>query len=178
VPEGVEAEWVSDEGDVKEAALWSPQLATARRRATVIRGAGLASMTDEDDPGSDGVRPVGRCLYEPDGAVIRAGLVTAVAAGVGGHLLDAKIAYVTGAEPFRTPFATSYHVIEELPYREKPLKAALRERGVGPLTIKKRGVDVVPEELRRRLALHGEVAATIVLTRVAGEGTAFLVEPL
>src|SRR6478609_815699 len=51
LPHGVEAEWVSDEGDVKEAALWSPQLATVRRRATVIRGGGLASLTDEDDPG-------------------------------------------------------------------------------------------------------------------------------
>jgi hypothetical protein len=101
-----------------------------------------------------------------------------VAAGVDGHLLDGRIAYVTGAEPFRTPFATSYRVVEELPYREKQLKAALRERGVGPLTIKKRGVDVVPEDLRRRLALHGDEAATIVLTRVAGEGAALQVEPL
>ena len=54
LPDGVEAEWVSDEGDVKEAALWSPQLATARRRATVIKGGGLVSLTDEDDPGSAG----------------------------------------------------------------------------------------------------------------------------
>jgi hypothetical protein len=49
---------------------------------------------------------------------------------------------------------------------------------VGALTIKKRGVEVAPEELRRRLGLTGDVAATLVLTRVAGEGTALLVEPL
>ncbi len=177
VPGGVEAEWVSDAGEVKEAVLWSPALAMAARRATVIGRGGLATLTEEDDPGA-GAGPVGGFLYEPDGAVIRAGLVTAVAAGVEGHLLDPKIAYVTGDAPFRSPFATSYRVVEELPYREKPLKAALRARGVGPLTIKKRGVDVVPEDLRRRLGLHGEAAATIVLTRVAGEGTALLVEPL
>jgi SAM-dependent methyltransferase len=176
VPEGVEAEWVSDDGDVKEAALWSPQLATVRRRATVIRGTGLATLTDEDDPGA-AVREVGRCLYEPDGAVVRAGLVTAVAAGVGGGLVDEHIAYVTSDEAFRTPFARSYEVLEELPFKEKPLKAALRARGVGRLTIKKRGVDVVPEELRRRLTLHGEQEATIVLTRVAGKGTCLLVRP-
>ena len=176
VPEGVEAEWVSDDGDVKEAALWSPQLATVRRRATVIRATGLATLTDEDDPGAD-VREVGRCLYEPDGAVVRAGLVTAVAAGVGGGLVDEHIAYVTSDEAFRTPFARSYEVLEELPFKEKPLKAALRARGVGRLTIKKRGVDVVPEELRRRLSLHGEQEATIVLTRVAGKGTCLLVRP-
>jgi SAM-dependent methyltransferase len=177
VPDDVEAEWVSDEGDVKQAVLWSPQLAAARRRATVIRAGGLATLTEEDDPGEAGVRAPGRFLYEPDGAVIRAGLVTAVAAGVGGGLVDRHIAYVTSDEAFRTPFAPSYEVLEELPYREKALRSALRERGVGRLTIKKRGVSVVPEELRKRLALRGDTEATLVLTRVAGRGTALLVRP-
>ncbi len=177
VPDGVEAEWVSDEGEVKEAALWSPHLAAARRRATVIRGPGLVTLTDEDDPGAAPVRAVGRCLYEPDGAVVRAGLVTAVAAGVNGGLVDEHIAYVTSDEAFSTPFARSYEVLEELPYREKPLRAALRARGVGRLTIKKRGVSVVPDQLRRRLALSGDAEATLVMTRVAGKGTALLVRP-
>jgi SAM-dependent methyltransferase len=178
VPAGVEAEWVSDEGEVKEAALWSPDLATVRRRATVIRSGGLATLTEEDDPGVQGLRGVGRYLYEPDGAVIRAGLVTAVAAGVDGGLVDPHIAYVTADDAFTTPFARSYEVLAELPYKERPLRAALRERGVGRVTIKKRGVDVVPEELRKRLALVGDDEATLVLTRVAGEGTALLVRPL
>jgi SAM-dependent methyltransferase len=177
IPDGVEAEWVSDAGEVKEAVLWSPALATVTRRATVIGRGGLATLTDEDDSGAD-VGRVGAFLYEPDGAVIRAGLVTAVAAGVQGHLVDPKIAYVTGDAAFHTPFARSYRVVEELPYREKQLRAALRERNVGALTIKKRGVDVAPEQLRQRLALRGDEAATIVLTRVAGEGAALLVEPM
>ena len=122
------------------------------------------------------VREVGAYLYEPDGAVIRAGLVTAVAAGVRGGLVDEHIAYVTSDSSFATPFARGYRVLEELPYREKPLKAALRERGVGRLTIKKRGVSVVPDELRKRLSLRGDEEATLVLTRVAGKGTALLVE--
>ena len=176
VPDGVEAEWVSDRGEVKEAALWSGALASARRRATVIGEGGLATLTDEDDPGAE-VRAVGGFLYEPDGAVIRAGLVTAVAAGVGGGLIDEHIAYVTADEAFRTPFARSYRVIEELPQREKALRAALRERRIGRLTIKKRGVAVVPEDLRKRLALTGDVDGTIVLTRVAGKGVCLLVEP-
>jgi hypothetical protein len=144
----------------------------------VIGEGGLATLTEEDDPGREavGVRPVAGFLYEPDGAVIRAGLVTAVAAGVGGALLDEHVAYVTSEESFRTPFARGYRVLEELPYREKQLRAALRERGVGRLTIKKRGVDVVPDELRRRLDLSGEAEATIVLTRVAGHGTCLLVQ--
>jgi SAM-dependent methyltransferase len=181
VPAGVEAEWVSDGGDVKEAVLWSPDLSTTDRRATVIGEHGLATLTDEDSP-ADGepgteVREVGAYLYEPDGAVIRAGLVTAVAAGVGGGLVDPHIAYVTSDASFRTPFARGYRVVEHLPYREKQLRAALHERGIGRLTIKKRGVQVVPEELRKRLTLRGDDEATLVLTRVAGQGTALLVEP-
>jgi SAM-dependent methyltransferase len=178
VPAGVEAEWVSEAGRLKEAVLWSPALATAARRATVIRPTGLATLTDDDLPESREVRDVGGYLYEPDDAVIRAGLVTAVAAGVHGGLLDEHVAYVTGDEPFRTPFARTYEVVEQLPYREKALRAALRERGIGSLTIKKRGVSVVPEELRRRLGLRGEREATLVLTRVAGRGTALLVRPV
>jgi SAM-dependent methyltransferase len=177
VPGGVEAEWVSEAGEVKEAGLWSPALATCRRRATVIGDAGLATLTDEDDAAAS-VRSVGDWLYEPDGAVIRAGLVTAVAAGVGGGLVDEHIAWVTADEAFRTPFARTYRVVDELPFREKQLRAALRERGIGRLAIKTRGVRVTPEQLRPRLALSGDAEGTLVLTRVAGQGTALLVAPL
>ncbi len=180
IPHGVEAEWVSEGGDVKEAVLWAGVFATTDRRATVIGTGGLATITDEDDPFAGLPRPVremGAFLYEPDGAVIRAGLVTAVAAGVGGGLLDEHIAYVTSDSPFQTPFARSFRVLEEVPYREKQLKAALRERSVGSLTIKKRGVEIVPEHLRKRLDLRGDNTATLVMTRVAGNGTALLVEP-
>ncbi len=178
VPTGVEAEWVSVDGEVKEAALWSGGLASARRRATLLGGASgsMATLTEADDPGAEvvGVREVGTHLYEPDGAVIRAGLVTAVADRVGGGLVDPHLAYVTADAHVPTPFARAYRVEEELPFREKQLKAALRARGVGRLTIKKRGVHVVPEQLRPRLALRGDEEATVVLTRTPHHGAVAL----
>src|SRR5690606_17303898 len=52
IPDGIEAEWVSEGGTVKEAALWSGRLAgEARRRATVLPGA--VTVTDLDDPYRD-----------------------------------------------------------------------------------------------------------------------------
>ncbi len=180
VPDGVEAEWVSDHAEVKEAALWSGRLATTRRRATVIGDGGLATLT-ETDPADDEVCAPGEVrayLYEPDGAVIRAGLVTAVCAMVGGARLDPHLAYVASSHASSSPFARGYQVREQLPYREKQLRAALRERGIGRLTIKKRGVEVVPEDLRKRLRLSGDGEATLVMTRIAGKGTALLVDPL
>lgn len=175
LPADVEAEWVSDGGQVKEAVLWSSALALTGRRATVIGPTGLATLTDEDLPDVPPVRDVGRFLYEPDGAVIRAGLVTAVASLVGGGLVDRHIAYVTADRPTSTPFARGYEVLDRLPFHEKPLRAALHARDIGRLTIKKRGVDVVPDRLRKRLALRGDEEATVVLTRVLGRGTALLV---
>lgn len=177
IPSRVEAEWVSLQGQVKEAALWSPDLSTCRRRATVIGPGGLATLTDEDDAEVD-VREVGAFLYEPDGAAIRAGLVTAVAAGVRGALVDPQLAYVTSDEAYRTPFARGFRVLEEVPHRDKPLRQLLHARGIGRLTIKKRGVDIVPEELRKRLALAGDQEATLVLARIGTGVRAFLVEPV
>jgi len=174
VPDGVEAEWVSEHGQVKEAALWSGVLATATRAATVLpqaetlTAAGLRAA----------VGPVGGFVHEPDGAVVRAGLVAELAELLGAHLLAPKLAYVSSDRPASTPLARSFAVVEALPYREKALRAALRARDVGPLTIKKRGVDVTPETLRRRLGLRGSRPATILLTRTGGSAAALLVEPV
>ena len=76
----------------------------------------------------------------------------------------------------RRPFATAFRVLERLPTDEKKLKAALRERGVGTLEIKKRGIDVDPAQLRKRLQLKGSASATIVLAREAGRHVTLLVE--
>lgn len=175
IPEGVEAEWISVDGNLVEACLWGADFATVSRRATLLPSG--ATLTSDDDECSS-VEAPGAYLYEPDDAVIRAGLVTAVAAIVGGWLIDPKIAWVSSDSHLPTPFARAFRVVEELPFREKPLKAALVKHDVGTLTIKKRGVDVVPEALIRRLKLKGTVTATVVMTRVSDEGKAYLVEPL
>lgn len=121
---------------------------------------------------------MGRFLLEPDGAVIRAGLVAEVAEPHGLRLLDESIAYLTGDSWVDSPFLAAYAVVEALPFSLKRLRAALRARDAGPLTVKKRGTAVEPETLRRQLKLTGSQPATVVLTRVAGAQTALLVEPL
>jgi hypothetical protein len=93
-------------------------------------------------------------------------------------MLDATIAWITTDAAPASPFGQAFRVREELPFDERRLKPALRERGIGTLEIKKRGVDVDPAALRRRLALRGDASATLVLTRVAGRRTALLVERL
>ena len=171
VPEHVEAEWVSDSGEVKEAALWSGKLfAGTSRRATLLPAG--ATVTDAEAPSAVS-GPVGRYIYEPDGAVVRAGLVTAVAAAVDGWLLDPRIAYVTASEAVPTPLASAYEVLEVLPYKEKALRSWVRAAGIGTLEIKKRGIDVDPAQLRKRLAPKGSATATLIVTRVGRDAVAY-----
>ncbi|MEV5146710.1 class I SAM-dependent methyltransferase [Streptomyces sp. NPDC052727] len=175
IPAAAEAEWVSDGGDVKEAVLWFGTGAPGAVRATLLPGPRTLLGRGLPDPA---VRPVGRYLYEPDGAVIRAHLVAEVAEEVGGGLLDPTIAYVTADEARPTPYATAYEITDRLPFNVKKLKALLREREVGTLTVKKRGSAVEPEELRRKVKPQGPNAATVFLTRVAGAPTMLIGRPL
>jgi SAM-dependent methyltransferase len=173
VPAGCEAQWVSDRGDVVEAVLWFNAVARpgVRRAALVLSEHGSAELTspeDHDPAHADAVLgPVGAYLYEPDGAVIRAGLVTDLARQLGARLIHPRIAYLTSDELVRTPLARAYRVREVLPHTVKVLKRWVREHEVGTLEIKKRGTDVTPEELRRRLAPKGPGRATLVVTRTA-----------
>lgn len=198
LPEDAETEWVSVDGDVVEAGLWFGPLAPeGPGRSALV----LSSWTGPDGtartttrriahrPGDADVVPevgaVGQYLYEPDGAVIRAGLVAHAARGLGGRLLDRTIAYVTTDSPapldatgLADGLARGYRVLDTMPFGLKRLRSYLRERGVGRLTIKKRGTAVTPEQLRRQLALTGGASATIVLTRVGGSQQVLVVEPL
>lgn len=173
VPDEVEAQWVSDGGALVEACLWGPGLATARRRATALPSG--ADLTGAGEPGPVG--DAGGWLHEPDDAVIRAGLVGELAGRMGGRLIDPHLAYVTTDDEASDPLARSFRVVAELPHREKALRAELVARDVGTLTVKKRGVDVVPEQLVRRLRLKGSTPATLVLARVDTGVRAFLVDP-
>ncbi|MEU8227192.1 class I SAM-dependent methyltransferase [Kribbella sp. NPDC048915] len=169
IPDGVEAEWISDSGEVKEAALWSGELygGTPRRATLLPSGATVSDAPDAD------VRPIGQYIYEPDGAVVRAGLVTAVAAAVNGWLLDSRIAYLSAAKYVPTPLASAYEVLEELPYKEKALRAWVRAHGLGTLEIKKRGVDLDPAQLRKKLAPKGSGSATLIITRIDRDAVAY-----
>ena len=125
------------------------------------------------------VGEVGRFLLEPDGAVIRAGLVATVAERVNGRLLDPTIAYVTTDDDLRSVLATRYLVTDVLGFNIKVLRSMLRDRRVGRVTVKKRGFAAEPEEIRRQLRLDRSQPheATVMLTRARGVPLAILVEP-
>ncbi len=178
IPQQAEAQWVSVGREVVEVGLWFGALARPgiRRAALVIGDGTTAELTAESDAADAETGALGEFVYEPDGAVIRARLIGDLARGLGGRMLDRSIAYFTSDTAVDTPFATRFRVTESLPFDEKLLKRELAARRIGSLEIKKRGMDVDPAQLRTKLSLKGDVAATLILTRLGGKRVALLAE--
>ena len=163
VPPGWELEFIAIGRDLKEAVAWSPALATAATRATVLPGGHTLT------PGPGGpvpVRPPGGFLLDPNPAVTRAGLVADLARSAGAWKIDDRIAFLSADAPVRTPFARTLQVIDSGPWDQRRLPARLRALDIGAADIRRRGLagDVV--SLHRRLRLSGSRRATVVMTRV------------
>jgi hypothetical protein len=170
-----EIEVTSLAGSVREACLWSVGLAEngVTRRATMLdTGEGVTDA----DPDECMVAPAGRWIVDPDGAVVRAGLVRHYATRHGLWQLDPEIAYLSGD---RLPDnVRGFEVLEELNYNERRLRQALSARDVGAVEILVRGVGVDPDALRARLRLRGSQLVSVVIARIgsgaASRATAFI----
>ena len=178
IPVDAEAQWVSVDREVVELGLWFGAVARPgiRRSALVIGAHGTAELHSADDSEDVATGDLGEYLYEPDGAVIRARLIGDLARRLGATMLSDGIAYLTSDTAVETPFATCFRITDALPFDERGLRKELASRGTGRLEIKKRGVDVDPAQLRKKLALKGDKSATLFVTRVAGRHTALLAE--
>ena len=173
-----EIEVTSYRGSVREACLWQAGLTEpgVRRRASILdRDEQITEAEPDDCP----VAAAGRWIVDPDGAVVRAGLVRHFAARYRLWQLDPNIAYLSGDE--LPPGVRGFEVLEQLAFDERRLRQALAALDCGVLEILVRGVEVDPDALRRRLTLRGSQSLTVVVTRIgsgaAARGTAFVCRP-
>ncbi|MET9216067.1 MULTISPECIES: THUMP-like domain-containing protein [unclassified Nocardia] len=169
-----EVEIVSLDGAVREACLWSPGLAEpgVTRRATVLDSRGGASTLTDAEPDDIPERAPGAWIVDPDGAVVRAGLVRHYAAKHGLWQLDPQIAYLTGDT---VPAGLrGFRIEDRFELREKTLRQELSRRDCGSLEILVRGIDLDPDALRKKLKPRGSVPYTLVVTRIGRAGVVFL----
>jgi hypothetical protein len=140
----------------------------------VLGDHGAAELTSAADSPDADLGALGEFVYEPNGSVIRARLIGDLARRLDARMISPSIAYISADVAESTPFASCFHVRELFPHDERLLKRELAARSIGTLEIKKRGVDVDPSQLRKKLSLHGDASATLILTRVAGRHVALL----
>lgn len=179
LPAGVEAEWVTHRGETVEVCLYGGTGAHRDTRTATLLPSGEQLRVPADERSRRApVGPIGGWLHEPAGAVIRAGAVAVLAERLRAHLVDAQIAYLSSDHVVDSPFVESFRVLEVLPWREKIVRGWLRTHGIGRLEIKKRGLEVDPAALRRRLKPSGEGEATLLLTRTPDGARAVMAERL
>jgi SAM-dependent methyltransferase len=172
-----EREWISERGECKQQVAWFGRLARAagRRAATALVGEGV-SCTFQGEPA--GAVPVAshlkRFFHEPDAAILAAGLADAWAEHHGLEAVSAAVAYYTSDRFAIDPATASFEVLEVAPLDRKRWKALLRERRMGRLEIKKRGVEIGPERLRNEFRVPGEEAGTLLIAPQAGRVIAIL----
>ena len=175
-------EWISHDGECKQLVAWSGHAARApgSRTATVLSPAGRPLRTlhsPADAVGACGPQiasSIGRYVYEPDPAVLAAGLADNLAQQQQLARIQSGVAYLTGDRCVVDPALRGFEVSDVLPLDTKRLKALLRRRRIGRLEVKKRGVDLDPHQLRRKLRVPGEEAAVLIVAPAPAGVTAIV----
>lgn len=162
-----EREFLSVRGECRELVVWLGELRSGHRRASLVTEGVELAGSPQPLPES---RPPGAYLLEPDGAVLRAGLVGNLAEELGAWPVDSRLAYLSADAPTPTPFADMYRIEKAEPFSAKALARRLREREAGDVVLKTRGFAGDPESLRRSLRpvlKHGKpgLAPVVFITR-------------
>ena len=184
-----EFEWISRNGECKQLVAWFDGLARqlGRRVATIVDGAvgapsfRVRSVVAQPDSVQDTpivARPIGRYLYEPDAAVLAAGLSETLALELGIAPLSSASVYLTGDIALADMAVSGFEVTEVLPFRVRRLKQWLAQRRYGRLEVKKRGVRLDANALQRELAVPGDQQATVLITRVGQRVIAIIAQRL
>jgi hypothetical protein len=169
----VEVELVSLHGECKEATIWFGELrGSASWRATILP----ASETIAGEPLDFTALHSSpqQYVFDPDPAVVRAGLVDAVAVQFGLCRLDAAEEYLTGSQVPKTGFVQAFELLAELANNTVEIRRYFRSGEFGQVEIKCRHIPIDADNFRRRLTLAGDQAGVLIFARVAGKSRAFV----
>lgn len=180
--EACEIEWLSTRGECRQQIAWFGTLARypQQRTATALAADGTLEFQFVGMPHVQLpiAAVIGRYIYEPGAAVLAARLQGALGQKHGLSFLQPGIAYLTGDQRIEDPAIAGFEVLDQLPLDVKRLRGWLRERDIGRVEIKKRGIDIEPEQLRRSLKLAGDKDAVLLLTPHAGKHIALVAQRL
>lgn len=176
--------WITARRECRQQVAWFGRLAErpGERQAVLVDGDGrvtgeFAGRTEP--PAAIELTPQ-RFVFDLDPSVRAAGLAGALANRFGWAALGSERGYLTGDDALpgdaaeASPLVDSLVVEEVLPLRLRDVAAALKLRRIGRVELKKRGVEIDPESFRRRLKLHGDDEAVLLLARIGKKQAAVL----
>ena len=165
-----EVEWIGNRGECRQQMVWFDELARCPgERAATVFAPGASSpytirgLPIKDLPVSPALR---RYVYEPHAAVLASHLTGILSERYNLPCVSPKIPYFTSDTLVSDPALACFEVEEVLPVDPKYLRAAVRDRKIGTLEVKKRGVRIDPDEVRRLINPRGEESATLIIVPV------------
>lgn len=193
LPASYHAQWVSVAGDLVECALYSPSLAPEGpgRSALIIEGDEVTQYrcASARNPGESHVQvpqaaTLGHYLFDPDPAIIRAGILPDICERLGGAPVSTGIAYLTGntlPTGDDAPALRCYQIVENLPLKTKVVSSYLRSRQATRLDVLKRGVALDIASWRKKVMPKKQRdwtprTVTVALTRVGGAHRCLVLE--
>lgn len=194
IPSDMHAQWVSVDKTVVEASLWTPALAPEGpgRSAVIIRGDHTVTLGSAIDPTSSApavdIASLRRYLWEPDGAIIRAGLLAEFAQRTGSAGIAPSIAYLTSEtrvpDEWRSAIS-EFEILATTSLKARNIATELRDLSPTDIQVKKRGANISPENLRRSLLkacgirrASGEKPLTVFATRIGDNHRAIIARRL
>ncbi len=171
----VEIELVSLHGECKEATIWFGELAgdqpfraTSLPSGETIAAEPLSARVD--------ITPPRAFVFDPDPAIVRAGLLDVLAERLQLTRLDDAEEYLTGDESLRSPWMQTFRVLEVIPNNDREVRAACRRADFGSVEIKCRHLPIEVERVRRKLPLDGSRAGVLIFARVLGKAQVIVCE--
>ena len=169
----VEIELISVHGECKEATIWFGGLAGEKAWRATALPSGETLAGDPMEAVAD-IRPLGRYLFDPDPAIVRAGLVDLLAEKLGLARLDDAEEYLTGDHLVTSAFVRAFEVEAELSNNPKEYRNHLRHSAIGQLEIKCRHIPVDVDRLRKQIELTGDQPGVLIFARLMGKARAVI----
>lgn len=156
-------EFVSENGTLKEILLCLGKLSTSniRRKAVILPQKIILSEQNI----RIGIVKIGQYIFEPDPAIIRAGLVQECGAEIGYQMIDEKLALLSGSKFVQSELGKCFKVKGVISYKLKELQKYCREKEIGELVIKTRGFPDMVEDFRKKLKLKGKNKEILFIVR-------------
>lgn len=170
-----EIELTSLNGECKEATVWFGEVAREYDwTATILPSQFTLSANPwEHYPR---VGDLAAYVYDPDPAIVRAGLIDAFVEKFELLRLDDAEEYLTSDELLAHPAVTPFKVVAELSNNIKEIKKYFRRHPIGDIEIKCRHVPTNAEQLRKKIPLTGTGRATLLIARLQGKTKALVAE--
>ena len=175
-------QWVSVDRSLVELCLWTGALSIdSPREALLIRKGEITARFSGQpipcEPVNSAERANPPYLHDPDPCIVRSKLLGTLAAEHSLRALHSMLALLVGDSPVISPFLDPFRVLGSAPLDRRRVRELLREHGVGPIEVRKRGHPERAEVLAQRFKGSGEKRGTLFIARLDEGHRAYLAEP-